>query len=77
MAGIKDNIMKTNHVILIIISVIMIIAGMWILLNYPQSIWGLILPLTFTASLGAGLHNLEKELKRYDQQNRNKQFPKS
>jgi hypothetical protein len=70
-AGIKNNIMKTKYTIIAVISMIMVIVGIWILLKFPQTAWGLLISLTFTVSLGAGLHNLEKCLKN-DQQNRNK-----
>jgi F0F1-type ATP synthase assembly protein I len=62
----------TKYIILIIAALFGIIIGVWALLNYTQTPWGLLVSLTSVAALGAGLSNLEKHLKKYDFKNRNK-----
>jgi hypothetical protein len=71
MAGGKNNTMKKGT-FLSIVGMMMLIIGILLLLEFPQTAWGLGLSLIGTALFGAGMAKLEKEIRRHDFKNRNK-----
>jgi F0F1-type ATP synthase assembly protein I len=73
MAGNQNKILiMAKYIILTVLSLFTFVIGMYILMNYAETPWGLLIALTSIVGLGAGLSNLEKELKKYDFKNRNK-----